>query len=52
MVMKQFKLNSLSLLLSRFFLNKGSNYYFTDCVKYLTLACIQMFMNGFDSNLV
>ena len=38
---------------SKIYWNKGNNCCFTDCIKkYLMLACIQMFMNGFNSNLV
>ena len=53
LVMKQLKLNILRLLLNKSYWNKGNNSCFTDYIKKtLMLACIQMFMNGFDSNLV
>ena len=49
---KQFKLNIPRLLLSKIYWNKGDNCCATDCVKNLKFACILMFMNGFEPNLV
>ena len=54
-MMKQFELYILRLVLMKIYQNKGTNCYFTDCIKTkqknLTLACIRMFTNGFDSSL-
>ena len=51
-VIRQFKLNIQRLLLSKMYWKKGNDCFYRLCHKTLMMACVQMFMNGFHSNLV